>query len=125
MQGALMTEAARNIELHEPVGRKSGQIMPRLLRISRNLNEPAGWLFELAQIYRLARRGQLATEDASRLAFICSSAGKLAKDTEYLRYIAALGERFEKLQQMPPAAYGSEYGDSSDDAAIEPDVVTP
>jgi len=120
-----MTEAARNIELHEPVGRKSGQIMPRLLRISRNLNEPAGWLFELAQIYRLARRGQLATEDASRLAFICSSAGKLAKDTEYLRYIAALGERFEKLQQMPPAAYGSEYGDSSDDAAIEPDVVTP
>ena len=125
MQGELMAELSRNIELHEPVGRKSGQIMPRLPRISRNLNEPAGWLFELAQIYRLARRGQLATEDASRLAFICSSAGKLAKDTEYLRYIAALGERFEKLQQMPPAAYGSEYGDSSDDAAIEPDVVMP
>src|ERR1017187_7968638 len=122
MQGALMTEAARNIELHEPVGPKSGQIMPRLPRISRNLNEPAGWLFEIAQIYRLARRGQLPTEDASRLAFLCSAAGKLAKDVEYLKYIAALGERFEKLQQLPPAAYGSEHGDAIADDSNTPEV---
>jgi hypothetical protein len=103
--------------------RKGSQVMPRLPRIARNLHEPAGWLYELAAIYRLARRGQLQTEDASRLAFICSSAGKLAKDTEYLKYMAALGERFEKLQQLPPAAYGILCGDRGNDAAAEQNVI--
>jgi hypothetical protein len=48
----------------------------------------------------------------------------LAKDTEYLKYIAALGERFEELQArgvLP--VYATDY--ASDDAAAEPDVVTP
>src|ERR1019366_8285153 len=93
-----MSANAKIMDLHAKEPRQVTQVLPKLPRIARNLHERAGWLFELAQIYRLAGQGQLATEDASRLAFICSQAGRLAKDTEYLKYIAALGERFEELQ---------------------------
>ena len=119
-----MSANAKIMDLHAKEPRQVTQVLPKLPRIARNLHEPAGWLSELAQIYRLARRGQLATEDASRLAFICSQAGRLAKDTEYLKYIAALGERFEELQArgvLP--VYATDY--ASEDAAAEPDVVTP
>jgi len=114
-----MSANAKNIALRESPPPKAAQIMPKLPRIARNLHEPAGWLHELSQIYRCARRQQLSTDDASRLAFICSQAGKLAKDTEYLRYIASLEKRLEDMGLQPAIQHLDDYG-SSDDTALVP-----
>jgi len=105
----LMSANAKNIALRESPPPKAAQIMPKLPRIARNLHEPAGWLHELSQIYRCARRQHLSTDDASRLAFICSSAGKLAKDTQYLKYVASLEERLKAMGLQSAIQHFDDY----------------
>lgn len=105
-----MSNIARNMNLEPTIPPKSGQIMPRLPRISRDLDTAAGWLRELGAIYRCARRNQMPTEDASRLAFLCSAAGKLAKDVEQLRQLEAMGRQLDELQQRPPLTPYASYG---------------
>ena len=74
-------------------------LMSRPPRISRNLDEVAGWLAELASLYRAARRNQLDTQDASRLGYLCGVAAKLARDLEELRQLEKMGKDFAELQQ--------------------------
>jgi hypothetical protein len=46
---------------------------------------------ELARVYRDARRGQVPTQDAARLAFILATIGKLIEGSE-------LAQKIEKLE---------------------------
>jgi len=97
-----MTEAATNMRLPATVPPEKGQLLSTLPRIARNLDEPAGWLSELASLYRSARRGQLDTQDASRLAYLCAVAGKLARDVEQLRQVKDMMAILQQPQQGQP-----------------------
>ena len=80
-----------------------GTLLPRPPRVVRDLNTASGWLKELASIYRSARRGQLDSSEASRLAYIAGVASKIARDVQELREIADLRaavERAEAAQGM-------------------------
>lgn len=68
----------------------------RMPRISRDLTKAGSWLRELGSIYRLARRGVLEPETASRLAFICSNAGKLASSLEELDKLEDIRKQLEQ-----------------------------
>jgi hypothetical protein len=81
----------------------------RLPRICRDLTKASSWLHEMGSIYRLARRGVLHPEVASRLAFIASNAGKLAASVEELREMTSMRQALDKLQNgyQPQLGAGS------------------
>ncbi len=76
----------------------------KLARVCRDLNSAAGWLKELSSIYRSARRGQLDSSEASRLAYIASVASKLARDLEELRHVETLQRQLAELRGTQPNA---------------------
>jgi len=78
----------------------AGVVMPpiRLTRVCRDLNSAQGWLRELSSIYRNAKRGLLDSAEASRLAYICSVASKLARDLEELKHVETLQAQLRELQ---------------------------
>jgi hypothetical protein len=93
-----MSEATSITKLDQSPTPKSGQVVPPLPRISRNLDEVAGWLTELAALYRAARRGQIPTEQATRLGYLCGVAAKLAKDLEELKRAEAIHAQLVRLR---------------------------
>ena len=100
-----MAEVAENIALRNTPTPRSGQLMPSMPRIARNLDEPAGWLAELAALYRGARRRQIDAGDASRLAYLCGVAAKLAKDIEELKQIDSIRRRLEQIEGQPSLSH--------------------
>jgi hypothetical protein len=71
-------------------------------RIARNLDRASGWLTELAALYRQARRGQLPTTQATRLAYIASCGAKFARDVEELKAVSAIQEQLTRIGAAPP-----------------------
>jgi len=97
--------------------------MPALPRISRDLDKASGWLTELASIYRSARRGQLATDDASRLAYLCSQAGRLAKDVQELKELAQIRDDLQsEPQHVPQIDYTSSDADAATSVSVIEDI---
>jgi hypothetical protein len=98
----------KDLQPREPVT-LDGNARLRLPRIARDLDQPRGWLHELAQLYRLARRNQMSVDDASRLAFLCAQAGKLAASVAELKYMASIEQQLKALESgqavagAPPA----------------------
>jgi hypothetical protein len=95
------------IDLKDGLGLKPGDRLPLAAipeppRVSRHLNTAAGWLHEMGKLYREARRRQLDSSEASRLAWICAQAAKLATEVENLREIEKLREQLAALQAQAP-----------------------
>jgi hypothetical protein len=78
-----------------------GPVVVRPPRVTRNLVEPASWLTELGAIYRAARRGELPTTQATRLAYIAGVAAKLSRELAELKQAAALQQQLERLGVGP------------------------
>jgi hypothetical protein len=87
----------------------TAELMPKVRppRIVRDLNSAEGWLKELSSIYRSARRGTLATDEASRLAYIAGVASKLARDLAELRETEKLRQQLEALQAQQPNTFAA------------------
>ena len=95
------------IDLDGGLGIKAGERLPLASivappRVSRHLNTAAGWLHEMGKLYREARRRQLDSQEASRLAWICAQAAKLATEVENLREIEMLREQLAAIQAQSP-----------------------
>jgi hypothetical protein len=73
-------------------------------RINRHLDTAAGWLMELGSLYRQARRGQLLTSEACRLAYIAGAAAKLAQSMDELKAAEAIREQLTRLNHRPAAS---------------------
>ena len=56
----------------------------------------------MGKLYREARRRQLDSQEASRLAWICAQAAKLATEVENLREIEMLREQLAAIQAQSP-----------------------
>jgi hypothetical protein len=114
---------AKIMSLPQSLSPTNGQLMPALPRISRDLDKASGWLTELASIYRSARRGQLATDDASRLAYLCSQAGRLAKDVQELKELAQIRDDLQsEPQHVPQIDYTSSDADAATSVSVIEDI---
>lgn len=74
-------------------------------RVTRNLSTPEAWLVELGAIYREARRHELPTQTAARLAWIASQGSKLAREIQELRQLRQLQEQLARLEGQGPVAH--------------------
>ena len=66
---------------------------PRRGRIRAPLTTSAGILHELSRVYRAARRGELPTSEASRLAFVLGTMAKIVESVVF-------EERLDRLERM-------------------------
>lgn len=70
--------------------------LPRV-RVGRLLTV-ADWLREFGRVYRAVRRGQISTQDGSRLAYMATSGKEMAKAVQELRELEALRQQLQALR---------------------------
>lgn len=92
-----------------PVGGIGALVRRR--RRTRELDTLSGCQVEISDIYRQARKGKLPTHVATRLAFIASTAAKLARDLQELHEVESIRHQLEALGRSPPGHDLSIAGD--------------
>jgi hypothetical protein len=58
------------------------------------------WRREIGRIYREMRRGELATENGTRLTYVANIGAQLAKFAEEMRELEALRQQLARIQQQ-------------------------
>jgi hypothetical protein len=73
------------------------------------------WRMEIARVYRAMRRGQLRTDEGTKLTYVANVAAQLAKIAEELRELEQLRQQLTQLQGMPVAGLISNGHDAAED----------
>jgi hypothetical protein len=87
-------ELARGIPQTRARGRKSeppfSEFLPRV-RVGR-LRTVEDWLKEFGRVYRAVRRGEICTQDGSRLAYMAVSGKAMAEAVQQMKILAGVRE---------------------------------
>jgi hypothetical protein len=76
-------------------------VVARRERRRTRIDTLADCQIELSDIYRQARRGRLPSYVATRLAFIVSTAAKLARDLAEMKEVEAIRAQLERIGATP------------------------